>query len=119
MAQDLKLAKEIIEPEKPKLRVGQFWRDMVNGDVLRIIEFSEYTPAFDRQFEANQRSVIIEDPPRPILYAHCACYPRGEYYMGIQEMKASHFVASERFKPVGRFKSLWYKLKFKGSKPLA
>ena len=96
MAQDLK-TKQSTEPE-----LGEFWRDMVNGDVLRIEEIDE-TPS-----DAGHR------------YARCACYPRGKYFMGIQEMKTAHF-GTERFQRAGWFKSLWYKLKFRGSKskPLA
>ena len=83
------------------LKAGQFWRDIVNGDVLRLMEFSEY------QTDAGMK-----------LYAHCACYPRGEYFLGIQEMQAAHF-QKERFQRIGWFKSLWYKLKLRRSQPLA
>ncbi len=98
MAQDLKLAGSIIEPDGAK--PGQFWRDVVLGDVLKILEISNY----------------VSDPTLPpILYARCACYPRGEGYLGIQEMKASHF-KEERFQRVelGRIKQFWWsKVKFR------
>ncbi len=137
MAQDLKLAKDIIKPDDPK--IGQFWRDMVNGDVLKIQEVSEYnTPDVSSGVSAwksismgrggelirepwaeGEKPIGSElEPAQPITYVVCACYPRGEYYMGIQEMKASHF-ETERFKRVGWFKSLWYRWKFRRSQPLA
>lgn len=85
-----------------ELRIGQFWRDMVNGDVLKITGFN-WT-----DWQETQQ----------IGYVVCSCYPRGEYYMGIQEMKASHF-DTERFKPVGWWKSLWYRVKLRKAQPLA
>lgn len=127
MAQDLKdnqaLASSERAIDKRKCAgsvplVGQFWRDTVNGDVLKINSFSDYTPPFDRQFEAHGAGTMIQDPPAPVLYAQCSCYPRGEYYMGIQEMKVVHF-GTPRFQKVGWFKSLWYKLKLRRSQPLA
>lgn len=76
------------------LKPGQFWRDTVNTDVLKILGFSfEPTPT------------VTE------TYVRCACYPRGEYLMGTQEMKASQ-LGTERFQRVGPVKSLWYRIKF-------
>lgn len=82
------------------LKPGQFWRDTVNTDVLKILGFSfepiEQTPA----------TTVTEE-----TYVRCACYPRGEYLMGTQEMKTSH-LGTERFERVGPVKSLWYRIKF-------
>ena len=86
------------------LRVAQFWRDTVNGDLLKILEID------------TSDSCLLAGCERPIPYARCACYPRGEYFLGIQEMKASHF-EEERFQRVGWFKSLWCKLKIRRSQP--
>lgn len=88
---------------KPK--VGQFWRDTVNGDLLKILAFSQemvYVGA-DRLDDGR------------IEYVRCACFPLGKYLMGIQEMKTST-LTNGRFKKVGLVKSLWYRWKFKNIK---
>ncbi len=78
------------------LKPGQFWRDTINGDVLKILEIDD---------------AAVSVP----LYVRSACYPRGEYFMGIQEMKASHFEEA-RFQPIklGWFKNFcWTRVKFR------
>lgn len=78
------------------LKPGQFWRDTLNTDVLKILGFS---------FEPIEQMTTEE------TYVRCACYPRGEYLMGTQEMKASH-LETERFERLGPVKSIWYRIKF-------
>lgn len=48
----------------------------------------------------NEKQVLVKSQGEPIWYAKCACYPRGEYYMGIQEMRGSHF-ETPRFERIG------------------
>ena len=100
MAEDLKLAGSIL---KPRIEIGQFWRDTVNTDVLKILGFS---------FEVETGGKTISGGQLPeAIYVRCACYPRGEYLMGTQEMKSSH-LGTERFQKVGFWQSLWYRIKF-------
>lgn len=88
------------------LKPGQFWRDTVNTDVLKILEISEYVPGSEGAQLVNKLTGEV------VHYARCACYPRAEYLMGIQEMRASRF-GDERFHRVRGIKALWYRLKFR------
>ncbi len=93
------------------LKPGQFWRDTVNGDLLKILEID----SFDASDVCTLAGCEGDLPPRPIPYVRSACYPRGEYFMGIQEMKASHFEEA-RFQPIklGWFKNFWWtRVKFR------
>lgn len=87
------------------LKPGQFWKDTVNGDVLKILEIDD----------TASLTVPLDGINVPIPYVRSACYPRGEYFMGIQEMKASHF-EEERFQPIklNWFKNFyWSRIKFR------
>lgn len=82
-----------MKPEK-----GQFWRDTVNGDLLKILDFNTVTIGIEL-----------------VGYVRCACFPGGRYLMGIQEMKTSTLM-NGRFKKVGKCKSLWCRWKFNNIK---
>ncbi len=86
-----------------KLKTGQFWRDTVNGDLLRILSFSQ---------EPNANLAPgIEGVGGYVEYAKCACMVDGVYF-GIQEMKTSHFETG-RFQKPNSFMQFWYWRKFR------
>jgi len=82
------------------LKVGQFWRDTVNGDLLKILSFSQ---------EPNSNA--FPGVGGYVDYARCACIVRGSFF-GIQEMRTSHF-SDERFRKLGILKALWYRWKLR------
>jgi hypothetical protein len=87
--------------KQPELH--QFWRDTVNGDVLKILSFS---------FEVEMGGTLTIPGELPGTdYVRCACFPRGESFFGIQEMKVSR-LDGERFIKVNWMKSIWFRLKF-------
>ncbi len=77
-----------------ELRVGQYWLDKINRDILKIREF-------DRDMSATE-TVKFEERP---VYARCACYVHGHFF-GIQEMRTSHF-ATDRFEPLSKWAAYW------------
>ena len=84
------------------LKAGQFWRDTVNGDLLKILSFSQ---------EPNSNAFPAIGGY--VDYVRSACIVRGSFF-GIQEMRAAHF-SDERFQKVNWLKSLWYRRKFKSA----
>jgi hypothetical protein len=82
-------------------RQHQFWRDTVTGDVLKILSFS-----------AEPIEPATSDPASYTEYVQCACFPRGESFFGIQEMKVSR-LDGIRFIRVNWMKSVWYRWKFR------
>ncbi len=90
-------------------RAGQFYRDIVNGDLLKIINFTfEIDPA------GTVLDVFNDDMPGT-EYVRCACIVNGSYF-GIQEMKTSHLDNAERFLRVPRLISVWLRWKYRDSK---
>ena len=84
------------------LKVGQFWLDTVNKDLLRIEGFS-----FDVDPDGTDRAIEFGLGRVPgTEYSRCRCYVHG-YYFGIQEMKSSHFQNAARFKRISRLAAYW------------
>jgi hypothetical protein len=55
-----------------KPAIGQYWKDTVNGDLLKVLGFSV-------------------DEENKLRYVKSACFVAGEEFLGIQEMQEKHF----------------------------
>jgi hypothetical protein len=93
------------------LKAGQWWRDVVNGDLLKIVEFSDYTPESPfapsefksvsmRALAAGGFETVREPwgegerpepaPPAavcPVQYVRCACFVNGGPVSGVGDVK--------------------------------
>jgi len=88
--------------ETVELKAGQFWRDKVNKDVLRILSFSfEVTSSGSQQLTGEIRESTLPGNE----YARCDCFVHGTWF-GIQEMKSSHF-STDRFEPLSKLAAYW------------
>lgn len=86
-------------------KVGQFYRDTVNGDLLKLLGFSDEVidtrgpaPFLDPEFEET------------VQYVRCQVITRDGVYFGIQEMKSAH-LNRDRFSKVAGARGLWLKWK--------
>lgn len=79
-------------------KIGDFWRDLVNGDLLKILNFN------DTALDPTQPEVMTR-------YVVCACWVNGAAYLGPQEMKLANFERADRFAKVTGWRERWFRIK--------
>lgn len=84
-----------------KYKAGNFYRDLVNGDLLKILAFSD--------------EAIYDDRPEELVrYVKCAVWIGGVEYLGIQEMKLSNLERVERFAKVTGWRKWRVQFRYRG-----
>jgi hypothetical protein len=66
------------------LAVGQFYKDTINGDVLKILELRQ---EFLRRTVLSETGAKEEEDSTPTEFVKCECYVKGKLF-GVQEMKS-------------------------------
>ncbi len=88
--------------ENVRIEPGQFWRDTVNTDLLKILEVKEETLETGDPFVSPRET-------KTAIFVRAACIVGGKY-LGLQEMQASHF-ETDRFRLIRGSRLLWYRWK--------